>query len=107
MRMASGGHIPLDRGSALSLLKEVVVKVTAVKLIALLTLVLCTPPLAAGAQPTGNVNRIAFLSSGSSKVPSPVLEGFREGLRGLGWVEGQNIVIDYRFAYGHHRLPAL
>ncbi len=70
-------------------------------------LLLLALPLSAEAQPAGKVQRIAFLSSGSSKAPSPVLEGFRQGLGELGWVEGQNIVIDYRFADGHDRLPAL
>ncbi len=36
------------------------------------------------------------------------VDAFREELRGLGWVEGNNIVIDYRFADGRHdRLPEL
>jgi putative ABC transport system substrate-binding protein len=39
---------------------------------------------------------------------SPFLDAFRQGLRELGWVEGQNIVIDYRFAEGRFdRLPDL
>jgi putative ABC transport system substrate-binding protein len=39
---------------------------------------------------------------------SPLLDAFRQGLRELGWVEGQNIVIDYRFAEGRFdRLPDL
>jgi putative ABC transport system substrate-binding protein len=39
---------------------------------------------------------------------SPYLDAFRQGLRELGWVEGQNIVIDYRFAEGRFdRLPDL
>jgi putative ABC transport system substrate-binding protein len=60
--------------------------------------------LNAEAQPAPKVHRIGFLSSGSSL--SPVHEGFRQGLRELGWIEGQNVVIDYRFADGHDRLPA-
>jgi putative ABC transport system substrate-binding protein len=54
--------------------------------------------LAAEAQPTGKLPRIGVLSSGRST--SPVLEAFRQGLRELGWVEGQNIVIDYRVTDG-------
>jgi putative ABC transport system substrate-binding protein len=39
---------------------------------------------------------------------SPYLDTFRQGLRELGWVEGQNIVIDYRYAEGRFdRLPDL
>src|SRR5262249_39003679 len=40
--------------------------------------------------------------------PSPVLDAFRQGLRELGYVEGQSIVFDYRFAEAKlERLPAL
>jgi len=64
-------------------------------------------PLAANAQPTGKVYRIGYLGAGSATVSQP-LEAFREGLRELGLVEGQNIVIDYRFAEGRFdRLPEL
>ena len=59
-------------------------------------------PLAADAQQAGKVYRIGYLSSGSSTVGSHMLEAFREGLRARGWVEGQNIVIDYRFAEGRY-----
>jgi len=72
-----------------------------------LVLSLIFAPLAADAQQAGKVARIGFLASGSSKS-SPVPEGFRQGLRELGWVEGQNIVIDYRYAEGRlDRLPDL
>ena len=65
-------------------------------------------PLAADAQPTGKVYRIGLLLSGSAATPAPAVEAFREGLRELGWVEGQNIVIDYRFAESRFdRLPDL
>jgi putative tryptophan/tyrosine transport system substrate-binding protein len=64
-------------------------------------------PLAAEAQQASGVARISFLSSGSSNSTSPVHEGLRQALRELGWVEAQNIVIDYRFADGHQHLSAL
>ena len=61
-------------------------------------------PLAADAQQAaGKVYRIGFLSvlgAPTPSTPAGVLEAFRQGLRELGWVEGQNIVIDYRFAEG-------
>jgi len=47
------------------------------------------------------------LGTSSTVSPRPV-EAFRQGLRGLGWVEGQNIVIEYRSAEGRYdRLPDL
>jgi ABC-type uncharacterized transport system substrate-binding protein len=41
-------------------------------------------------------------------VSSPALDAFRQGLRELGWVEGQNLVVDYRLTEGRSdRLPEL
>jgi ABC-type uncharacterized transport system substrate-binding protein len=69
---------------------------------------LLTAPLAAGAQQAGKVLRIGFLGGRTPSDMSPFLDAFRQGLRELGWVEGQNIVIDYRFAEGRFdRLPDL
>jgi putative ABC transport system substrate-binding protein len=64
-------------------------------------------PARARTQPqTGNVYRIGYLGSGDNN--QLILEAFHHGLRDLGWVEGQNLVIDYRFAQGQlDRLPAL
>ena len=57
------------------------------------------------AQP-GKVHHIGYFGHGSA-VPL-LLDAFRQGLRELGWVEGQSIVIHYRFAEGQYdRLPAL
>jgi putative tryptophan/tyrosine transport system substrate-binding protein len=72
-----------------------------------LTLGLLVAPLAADAQPAGKVARIGWLHYGSS--PSSRLGGaFRHGLRDLGWVEGQNLVIEERFAEGRlARVPDL
>ncbi len=65
-------------------------------------------PLAAEAQQAGKVHRIGYLSGSSATAQSHFIEAFRQGLRELGWVEGQNIVIDYRFAEGRFdRLPDL
>jgi putative ABC transport system substrate-binding protein len=68
-------------------------------LIATLVLGILLAPLAADAQQAGKVYRIGWLSALSSG-PSPNLEAFRQGLRELGWVEGQNIGIEYRWAEG-------
>ncbi len=60
------------------------------------------------AQQAGKVPRIGFLRVTSPSDRPPLLDAFRQGLRELGWVEGQNIVIDYRYAEGRvDRLPDL
>ena len=66
-------------------------------------------PLAASAQPAGKVYRIGYLSTGSASATYVrPLEALRQGLRELGWVEGRNIVIEYRYAEGRiDRLPGL
>ncbi len=65
--------------------------------------------LVADAQPNSKVYRLGYLSAGSStSTYTRPLEAFRQGLRDLGWVEGRNVFIEYRFAEGHvDRLPAL
>jgi len=78
--------------------------VTTLSLVVALTVL--AEPLAVRAQPTGKVYRIGVLS-GASAGSAP-LEAFRQGLRELGWVEGQNIVVEYRFAEDRlDRLPDL
>jgi putative ABC transport system substrate-binding protein len=76
-----------------------------------LVLVLLAAPLAAGAQQTGKVARIGMLLRGAAPPPgqpSPLLDAFRGGLRDLGYVEGQNIVIEYRWSEGREqRFPDL
>jgi ABC-type uncharacterized transport system substrate-binding protein len=65
-------------------------------------------PLAAEAQPAGKVYRIAFLGSTSPSGYASQMEAFRGGLRDLGYVESQNLVIEFRWAQGkNERLPEL
>ena len=52
------------------------------------------------AQPADKVAHIGFLSNTNATVGVASAEAFRQGLRELGWIEGQNIVIDYRWADG-------
>jgi putative ABC transport system substrate-binding protein len=68
------------------------------ELLGTVALGLWAAPRIAGAQSSSRTFRIGFLSSGRA-AGSPV-EAFRQGLRELGWVEGQNIVIDYRITEG-------
>ena len=69
---------------------------------------LLAAPLAAQGQQGGKMWRIGYLDQGSAARNRPYLEAFRQGLRDLGWVEGQNIAIEVRFAEGKtDQLPAL
>ena len=65
-------------------------------------------PLAAAAQQAGKVHRIGWLGVASAPVAVHLVEAFRQGLRELGYVEGKDIVIEYRWAEGKfERLPDL
>ena len=53
----------------------------------------------ARAQP--KIRRLGVLSQGSLQThPTPVFRAFQQGLRDLGWVEGQNLAIEWRFSEG-------
>jgi len=68
---------------------------------------LLAAPLAAEAQQATTVARIGYLSFNLATSPH-LREAFRQGLRDLGYVEGRNLVIEYRSADGkRERLPAL
>ena len=58
-------------------------------------------PLAAEAQPAGKVYRIGWLGLPGQDANADLVAGFREGLRELGYTEGRNLIIEYRFADGH------
>ncbi len=65
-------------------------------------------PLGGVAQQPGNVPTIGYLSDSSPANPSPHPEPFRQGLRDLGYIEGKNITMEYRYAEGVvERLPHL
>ena len=65
-------------------------------------------PLAAQAQQTGTVYRIGFLGNSTAALEANLVAPFREGLRDLGYVEGRNVLIEYRWAEGKYdRFPAL
>ena len=73
-----------------------------------IALAILAPTHPAGAQQAGNMPRIGFLASGSAQTDAAFVHAFSEGLREHGWVEGQNIAIEYRWALGPlDRLPQL
>jgi putative tryptophan/tyrosine transport system substrate-binding protein len=73
-------------------------KTAAVRLI-LVVVVLLAVAVIAEAQPE-KISRIGFLDSSTASGMAGLLETFRRELTKLGWVEGKNITIEYRFAEG-------
>jgi ABC-type uncharacterized transport system substrate-binding protein len=71
---------------------------SAVGCIVTLILSLLAAPLTAHAQPPSKVPRVGVL--GERSPTDPFLAVFRQGLRELGYTEGQNIIIEYRYAHG-------
>ncbi len=62
----------------------------------------------AEAQQTGKIFRIGFLDVSTASGSAVLLEAFRQELSKLGWIEGKNIAIEYRFAeQKNERLPEL
>jgi putative ABC transport system substrate-binding protein len=69
---------------------------------------LLAAPLGAEAQPAAKVYRIGVLETTSPATAATVHDAFRQGLRELGYVEGQNLVLEYRWAGGKaERFPRL
>jgi ABC-type uncharacterized transport system substrate-binding protein len=74
----------------------------------IITLGILLGSLAAQAEQTGNVYRIGFLGNSTAALEANLVGPFREGLRDLGYVEGRNVLIEYRWAEGKYdRFPAL
>ena len=79
-----------------------------VPLIVALAVGVLSAPLGADAQRPGKVPRIGYLGYSSAALEPHLVGAFRQGLRDLGHVEGQNIVIEYRWAEGKlDRFPDL
>ena len=73
-----------------------------------LILSLLVSPFAVEAQQAAKVPQLGLLIQGDSSAFAPLIEAFRHGLQDLGYVEGRNIAIEYRFAEGQDdRLPEL
>jgi len=69
---------------------------------------LVTPALAAEAPQATKVRAVGFLVQNTVELSLPTRTAFRQELRERGWVEGQNVVIEVRYAEGKvDRLPAL
>ncbi len=83
-------------------------RLTVARLATAVAIVLLAIPLAAEAQPAGKVPRIGYLGASSASLEPELLGAFQQGLRELGWIEGQNIAIEYRWAEGiYERFPSL
>jgi ABC-type uncharacterized transport system substrate-binding protein len=79
-----------------------------VRSVVMLALVILTAPLGAEAQPPTHVHRIGVLAFGITREQHPFLGAFLEGMRALGYVEGQHLVVEYRAAAGQYeQFPAL
>src|SRR5499426_427700 len=66
-----------------------------------LALVILTAPLAVEAQPPMKVHRVGqLIAAFSPSQPSPILGAFEQTLRDLGYVEGRNVILEYRYAEG-------
>jgi putative tryptophan/tyrosine transport system substrate-binding protein len=63
-------------------------------------------PLGIEAQPPEKVPRIGFLAAPGRSVGTPLRDSFLQGLRELGWLEGKDVVIEYRWAEGSADLLA-
>src|SRR5215469_13267854 len=64
--------------------------------IAGLAALLGTPEHSAAQQPSGKIPRVGILTIANERTPA--IDAFREGLRDLGYVEGRNITLEFRFA---------
>src|SRR5262245_45119356 len=74
----------------------------ATTLLILLVLGLFVAPLAAEAQQSGQVYRIGILAGSSQGIAERLgNEAFQQGLRELGYVEGKNVILEYRYAEGN------
>src|SRR3990170_2990504 len=83
-------------------------RLRSIGLILTLALGLLVAPLPADAQQAAKVPRIGWLGGPTRESAEPFVQAFQRGLKDLGWVDGQNIVIEWRFAGGRaERLPDL
>lgn len=80
----------------------------AIPLLVIVVLAILMAPLATHAQAPANISRVGWLDDGMRADKAYLREAFLQGLRDLGYVEGQNLVIEHRGAERQlERLPAL
>ena len=78
------------------------------KILWLLAALLLARVQLAEAQQTEKIRRIGYISGSDAKASLAQVEGFQEGLRNLGYKEGKNILIQYRYAEGKvDRIPSI
>jgi len=76
--------------------------------LSIIVFVLVAVVTVAHAQPTGKIFRIGFLDPSTASGTAVLVEAFRQELNKLGWIEGKNIVIEYRFGeLKPERIPEL
>jgi putative tryptophan/tyrosine transport system substrate-binding protein len=78
------------------------------KTVLLLIGFILSPIKPAEAQQPGKVARVGYVSVRGASSQAPLLEAFKQGLRELGYIEGKNVIIEYRFAEGkRERVPSM
>jgi len=84
------------------------VRSTRARISTVVAVLLLTPPSVVGAQPAGKVYHIGVLETRSTALNAANIDAFRQGLRELGYKEGQNFEIVYRSSDGRdERFPGL
>src|SRR5262249_9618795 len=81
--------------------KDITMRLKSITLMVTLALALLTVPLAVDAQLPAKVHRVGrLITAFPPSQPNPILEAFEQTLRDLGYVEGRNIILEYRYAEG-------
>jgi putative ABC transport system substrate-binding protein len=92
----------------LTLRRDGIARATVAGFGTILVLALFPPWFGADAQPAGKVSRVGVLMTGTQSGSTTYIAAFRQGLGEQGYVEGRNIVIEYRYGDGNFdRLPKL
>src|SRR5712692_5967840 len=80
--------------------REMIMRRAVTRLATVLALLMLAAPLAAEAQRAGKIPRIGMLMPGTPSTNAHLAEAFQQGLRELGYIEGQNILLEPRYAAG-------